>query len=95
MSGNLVPVTPMTRAQMALLLTKLSSYDGRDVHDAAVAAWLECIGNLPFQECMDYVPTWYRRNTRRMMPADFVELVEGPADGSAFWTDFWPAAPTH
>ncbi len=71
----------MTRDEVALVLTKCSSFDQRTIGIADVDAWFEIIGTFPFDATMRAVADHYRTETARIMPAHIRRIIMGGPEG--------------
>jgi hypothetical protein len=54
----------MTPAEAAVLLSKISANDGREVTESAALAWAEALADCPLQDALDALPGYYRHATR-------------------------------
>jgi hypothetical protein len=60
----------VTRAEIVVLLTRMSTYDLRKFGDADVEAWYMALDDLPsVDEAMAAVVAHYRESTDKIMPA--------------------------
>lgn len=59
----------MNRSETALLLGAIAARDQRTVGEADVLAWLEDLGDLPFEDTRAAVRRHFRDSTDRIMPA--------------------------
>jgi len=74
----------MTRSQVTLVLAKAAAFDQRTIGEADAEAWMDVIGDLPFDAAKAAVSTHYRAETRRIMPADIRRIVLGDDPGDVF-----------
>ncbi|MET0416032.1 MAG: hypothetical protein ABW022_08430 [Actinoplanes sp.] len=59
----------MNPGEMARLLAACAMYDYRPVEKPDVAAWMNVIGDLDYDDAMEAVRLHYGQSTERMMPA--------------------------
>lgn len=69
----------MRDADMARLLTIAAAVDHRDLSGvagkAAVAAWMQAIGDLGYDECVEALGVHRRSSTEYLVPAHIAEIV--------------------
>lgn len=65
----------MNIAETAYVLTAAAAFDQRTIGEADAAAWHAVIGHLQRDECLAAVKAHYAAQTRRLMPADVIDLV--------------------
>lgn len=65
----------MDRNEVVDILTLIAARDRRTVGQADVAAWLEDIGDLTFEDARAAVARYYRESREWIMPADVRRLV--------------------
>lgn len=69
----------MRDADMARLLTIAAAVDHRDLSGvagkAAVAAWMQAIGDLEYEECVEALGMHRRSSTEYLQPAHVARLV--------------------
>lgn len=69
----------MTPAQAAIVLTKIASFDNREVNESTAVSWGEALSDVPLGLAMDAVVNFYRVATAAgkhwMMPGDVIEGV--------------------
>lgn len=67
----------MTREQVAEILARIGSFDGRKTFDEFdLAAWMEAVGDLDFDQARDAVTAHYRESEAVLMPAGLRRLVK-------------------
>lgn len=66
----------MNSAEMWELLTVASIIDHRTVDDAMVAAWLEAIGDLTYEEARRALAVHRRTSTEYLLPAHLWRIAE-------------------
>lgn len=62
----------MTPSEAARILTLAACYDGRTVGEADAIAWASLLGDLSGDAALEAVKDYYRKETRRIMPADLI-----------------------
>jgi hypothetical protein len=63
---------PITKKQIADMLTVCSHFDGRTLEPETFDAWYLLLGDLPYEDVENAVRTHYRTDRRWIMPADIV-----------------------
>jgi hypothetical protein len=67
----------MNAAEMGELLGFAAAFDNRTAGDADIIAWLEAIGDLPFDDARAAVAAHYRNDPdKRLMPAHVLQGVK-------------------
>ncbi|MEV2277746.1 hypothetical protein AB0I72_19380 [Nocardiopsis sp. NPDC049922] len=66
----------MSDQQMLMVLAKASGFDGRHPDKAVAAAWLEAIGDLPFEDTLEAVVEHYATSTDWLKPGHLRAIVE-------------------
>jgi len=59
----------MNRQEVAMVLAKISIVDKRQVDTLTLDAWVELIGDLDVQDCLDAVAEHFRSSTVYLLPA--------------------------
>jgi hypothetical protein len=69
-------VARMTDQEILTVLAKASAFDGRHPDAAMAAAWLEAIGDLPFEDTLQAVVDHYATSTDWVKPGHLRALVK-------------------
>lgn len=73
----------MTPEQIGDLLGVCTSYDNRNVDDAAVYAWYRALGDLPYADCEAAVFEHYAKSSEWIMPAHVRRIARREIDRQA------------
>lgn len=58
------------------ILAKIVSFDNRNVEEESLLSWHELLEPYAFQDALEAVRDYYRRERKWIMPADVIERVE-------------------
>lgn len=73
----------MNIQETSQILAKIQSYDGRNVDDVNILSWQELLEPHTFQDGLEGVRNYYRRERRWIMPADVLEEIKDIEDRRA------------
>lgn len=62
----------MNKVEVAKLLTRASAVDNRIVTEEGVTAWLELLGNVPYEFAVAAVNEHFKMSTEYLMPAHII-----------------------
>lgn len=66
----------MNIQETSQILAKIQSYDGRNVDDVNILSWQELLEPHTFQDGLEAVRNYYRRERRWIMPADVLDEIK-------------------
>ena len=69
-------MTRMSAEDMGRVLAKCASYDRRKVGESDIIAWLQVLGDLPYDDCVAAVIAHYGETTDWIMPAHIRQRVK-------------------
>jgi MoaA/NifB/PqqE/SkfB family radical SAM enzyme len=70
----------VNRADVAELMVFIASFDGRDMGEAEVDAWLAVVGDWPLDLGRQAVADHYRHERTRIMPSELITRVRALRD---------------
>jgi hypothetical protein len=66
----------VNRSEIATILGLCASYDRRTVGEADVAAWLQVLGNLRYEDASEAIVLHYTRTREFIMPSEIIAEVK-------------------
>lgn len=89
----------MNRTETSQLLTLIALVDNRPITPEVVVMWHELLDGITYQEAVDAMKRYYRENSKWLMPAHLVQIVENarrdqkrePARNRRLWREWLDA----